>query len=402
MVDALRETVLRRLEDGAVPRGPVQKREWGDLTEVLPQSIDRAFLALSAEEVEYGERAVEGLVGVVDDFADVLLELAGSVPIRGDDDVLVTAFPPVVAAYVDAGEVGKASFLLERLQHMEAQGWCPPGVVGKVVSESMDEARLSRLLQRARQSAPGEVRNLEGFVRTIERWVQGPLLVILSETEDRAVRKSVLSMLEGEGGIPWSSLEPLLRDPRWYVVRNAVQLAGAGRHIELTEHRQRLLAHPDARVRREMLRALERLGGTAAAKGFADALIDHDSSVRTLAARGLGKVVAGEAEAALLMQMEDRGVPLRPEEEVRAFLEAYGALAQERALPVLEKWWRKKLLASRPPACRVAAVLALGHIGGPRAHAELLVAAKSNEAIIQRAAHQALQLQASRISKGTP
>jgi hypothetical protein len=394
MVDALRDTVLRRLEEGPVPHEPGQAVLWDHLDEVPVESIDRQALLLTAEELERGERAVEGLSALVQDFAEVLLEIAASSPIASNDDPLVQAFPPVISAYIESGDVSGASFLLERLQHMESEGWCPPGFVGLVVARAIGPDEVNHLLRHLGEASHADIHRIDQLLRELKNWLVGPLLEVLAETQDRAARKLILDVLGAEGGISWASLEPLLRDQRWYVVRNAVHLAGLGQHGELKDYWQRLLAHPDIRVRRETLRALEHLGNQAPTKAFIEALSDADSSVRTLAARALGRTPGPEQEAALLARIKDRNFSLRPDEETRAFLEAYAEVAQAGALPVLEKLWRRRLLSSRPVALRVAAISALGRIRTPDARAVLLEASKSGDAAVQRAALQALHEQA--------
>ena len=73
-------------------------------------------------------------------------------------------------------------------------------------------------------------------------------------------------------------------------------------------------------------------------------------------------------------------------EEIEAFLGAYAELAQERAVPLLDRFRGKSLLSSRPLVFRAAAVLALGRIRGQTARASLQAAAKSKDPQIRRAA----------------
>jgi HEAT repeat protein len=253
---------------------------------------------------------------------------------------------------------------------------------------------LRRLLEQDARAAADEGQ-IRGVVRALKGAAVSPLLEILTETDDRAIRKVVLGLLGGEGGVPWRDLERFLRDPRWYVVRNAVQLAAAAGHPQLVDAAPRLLRHHDARVRREVVRALERFNGRPVTAVLTQALSDPDPSVRTLAARGVGRGGGREAEAALLAHIGEREFPSLSAEEVEAFLGAYAEVAQERAIPLLERLWKKRLLSSRPLNCRVAAVLALGRVQGPEAGKVLQEAARSPEPQIARAAAQAAQTQAS-------
>jgi hypothetical protein len=398
MIDALRETVLHRLEDS--PGSVQQSLARDDLRSVEPMQIQSESLQLTQQEMDSGERAVEGVSAVLQDFAEVVLEIVASAPVTAMDDALARSLSAVVAAYLDNGDVEGVSFLVGRLEHMETEGWCPPGYVGAIVGEAVTADHIRRLLQGVGRAQADEIKRHEGFLTSLRQWIFSPLLEILADADDRAVRKSILAVLGAEGGVPWSEIEPFLGDPRWYVVRNAVQLAAAGTHAGLMEHVYRLLGHADGRVRREVLRSLERFGGQMALRGYTKALSDPESSVRTLAARAVGREGGPEQEGPLLAHIEDRNFALLPAEELQAFLGAYAELTQERAVPVLDKLWRKRRLSARPMPVRVAALLALGSVRAPAARSALLEASKSGETQVQRAAGHALQIRASEPSKG--
>jgi hypothetical protein len=395
MVDALRETVQRRLE---MVQGPGVSA--GDLARVemraiKPKPLDIAALQLTPEETARGERAIEELSTVLPDYAEVLLEIAGKVFITASSDVLIQSLAAVVAAYLDADDLNGATFVLGRLQELEAQRWCPAGSVGFVAGDAITAGHVRRLLPGSGHVQPERAKEAQSFLRSVKRWITPSLLAILTETEDRTIRKTVLDILGGEGAVPWQDLEPLLGDPRWYVVRNAAQLAAGIGHDGLIDHAPRLLAYPDVRVRREIVRALGRLGGRAAVSSLVRALADADGSVRILAANAIGRKGGPEQQALLLTRIEDRAFTSLSGEEMEAFLGAYAELAQSRAVPLLDRFWKKNILSARPMAFRVAAVLALGRVRAPAAGAALQAASKSAEPQIRRAATDAAHYKSS-------
>jgi HEAT repeat protein len=393
IVDALREAVLRRLEVVQAPGVSSGEPAYVGMRQVQPRRLESGSLQLTPQEIESGEQAIEGLSLVLRDYAEVLLEIAGSVFITAAKYVLFQSLDAVVAAFIDEGDVNieGASFVLGRVGELEAQYWCPAGSVGVVSSGALTADKIRRLLQEAGNAPTDRASETKRFLQSVNRWIVPALLEILTETDNRALRKTVLEILGGEGALPWWELEPLLDDPRWYVVRNAVQLAAGAGHAELTYHAERLLRHPDTRVRRELVRALERFSDSTALNGLILALSDPDSSVRTLAAGAVGRKGGSEQEGLLLARIEDRNFPLLSEEEMEAFFGAYAELAGEKAVPLLDRSWRRKVMSSRPAGFRVAAVLALSRVRGPAAHAALQAAAKSGDPPIERAAAQAAQ-----------
>ena len=89
--------------------------------------------------------------------------------------------------------------------------------------------------------------------------------------------------------------------------------------------------------------------------------------------------------------MEGNDFDTRPAEEVEGFLVALAALGKERAVPVLDRLWRRKRFRAGPVSVRLAAVQALGTISAPAAQSALMEAAKSGDAQVKRAAARALQ-----------
>ena len=107
-----------------------------------------------------------------------------------------------------------------------------------------------------------------------------------------------------------------------------------------------------------MVRALGRLNSATTRRGLRQALSDQDPSVRTLAAHALSRKGGSEEDRTLLLaHIKDRTFASLSPEEMEAFLGAYAELAQERAVPLLEKSWKKSLFSAKPLTLRVAAVL---------------------------------------------
>jgi len=154
---------------------------------------------------------------------------------------------------------------------------------------------------------------------------------------------------------------------------------------------ERLIRHADPRVRREAAHTLEGFGGSAALAGMTRALDDSDPTMRILAARGiaqLGGTVQEELVAGIVL---GRDFETRSQEEIEAMLLAYARMSKERAVPFLDKFWRRRLLRPRPLESRLAAIKALASIPGDLARQSLLQASKSGDGGIRRAAARALQ-----------
>jgi HEAT repeat protein len=261
-----------------------------------------------------------------------------------------------------------------------------------VMARAVTAERVGGLLADRGPEEVEQVARVDRFLATTRPWIIPALLEALAATEDRSVRKTLLAILDAGGGVPGSYLVPLFEDPRWYVVRNAVQLAAGMRDPELVRQLERLCRHPDVRVRREIVRTLDTFGGEAAAlQVLAKAVSDEDSSVRTLAARSLGRHGGREYEAVVMAQIDARDFDSRPPDEIEVFLLALADLSKEQALPVLDRLWRRRRFVARPMPVRISALRALGTIPGSASHTALSQAAKSGEGQIRKTALRVLQ-----------
>jgi HEAT repeat protein len=346
---------------------------------------------LTQADLDWSESAIEGLKSVLEDFAVVLLEIAGTP--GGDlkaDATLARSLSLVAERYLDDADVGSLDLIVNRVTSLVADGRRPPEFGMQVFGEAVTTTRLARVLSVMAQSPPDLATRIGALLGKMRDWVLPTLLEMLAESSDKSVRRIALELLEAEEGVPLVQLWPLMEDPRWYVVRNAVALATGSGDPTLVDHLEPLLRHSDARVRREVIRSLDTIGSQRSAGLLARVLTDSDFSVRVLAANALGRHGNRSHLGAVQAQIEARDFSTRPAEEITAFLVAYAALGSEATVEVLDKLWRRRMFGTKPLPLRLGAIQALGFVGAPSAQEALNQATKANETQIQRAAAKAL------------
>jgi len=161
--------------------------------------------------------------------------------------------------------------ILRRLQHRRTLE-----LLASRVPQSVDRLVLLELLARSGEIAVDVlVRQLMAAEDTLSR---------------RAYFDSIVSL--DLGG---TMLFDLLRDARWFVVRNAVALLGEMGVESADQAMLPLLAHEDDRIRIAVARALIRLGTAKAISGLHNAIDDKHAEVRRIAAvsYGLSNSVSG-------------------------------------------------------------------------------------------------------------
>jgi HEAT repeat protein len=219
------------------------------------------------------------------------------------------------------------------------------------------------------------------------------LLTRLAVEEDQSRKKAFSEALISQGEVALAAIFATLKEDRWPVLRNAVQLLGEIRSAAAIEPLRALLHHRDLRVRREVLRALTRIGGNSVIAIIAKILQEDDNELRRQAMLSLG-AIKNPATTPLLvqfLQVKDWRL-LQLEVKVDA-IRALGEIGSAEVLPELMAIVNRRCLfyRSRNDVLRAAALLAMSEIGGPEAIDFLETMEDSSSPIVAKAAISALR-----------
>lgn len=220
------------------------------------------------------------------------------------------------------------------------------------------------------------------FVRAEDDGVEALVEALISApsiTDRRVYYDSLLRLRTGV-----RTLVHMLGDPRWFVVRNAIELLGEMRVAEADVELEKMLEHRDDRVRTAAASALAKLGPGVAAKGLRGALRDAPEDVRERAAEAMALQRSGSVDSLVraLDKEDDNRVQM-------AMVTALGQLGTPHAVEKLMDIARteKGLLGKRRPTpMRVAAVHALGEVKTSSALAALQTLLRDKEKAVRGAA----------------
>ncbi len=220
------------------------------------------------------------------------------------------------------------------------------------------------------------------FLRAEEDGVEALVEALISApsiTDRRVYYDSLLRLRTGV-----RTLVHMLGDPRWFVVRNAIELLGEMRVAEADTDLEKLLEHRDDRVRTAAASALAKLGPGVAAKGLRGALRDAPEEVRERAAEAMALQRTGSVDSLVraLDKEEDNRVQM-------AMVTALGQLGTPHAVEKLMDIARTEkglLNKRRPTPMRVAAVHALGEVKTSSALAALQTLLRDKEKAVRGAA----------------
>jgi HEAT repeat protein len=301
---------------------------------------------------------------VVGGHLDTLVKLAADSSGKDRIDIVADVFYGLVKR-----EPGIEDKMSKRQYALAIRRLCVPRVLKCIVE----------LLPRRRENYEAY---MAIFTRAEEDGVEALVEALISApsiTDRRVYYDSLLRLRTGV-----RTLVHMLGDPRWFVVRNAIELLGEMRVAEADAELEKMLEHRDDRVRTAAATALAKLGPGVAAKGLRGALRDAPEEVRERAAEAMAMQRSGSVDSLVraLDKEDDNRVQM-------AMVTALGQLGTPHAVEKLMDIARtdKGLLKKRRPTpMRVAAVHALGEVKTSSALAALQTLLRDKEKAVRGAA----------------
>jgi hypothetical protein len=175
---------------------------------------------------------------------------------------------------------------------------------GLIIKHVATPTRLSILLK----AEPIDRETVERFVATLGMAAARALIDELMASNHRGQRRFIMDMLVKLGPDIAQFLVEHLSDPRWYVVRNMVVLfREAGCDLDRIDV-DRLRAHPDGRVRREVVQ-LQLSNGRTHDAALLQAITDEDRHVLRSGLQAARTRLPPPAAAALAVRVTDSAFP---------------------------------------------------------------------------------------------
>jgi HEAT repeat protein len=216
----------------------------------------------------------------------------------------------------------------------------------------------------------------------------------LAEERDAHGRRNLSEALITQGAEALPLLIEALTDRRWFVIRNAIVILGRIRDPRAAAHIRPYLGYKDLRVRREVVRALARIGGVIAVKSLLQLVEDRDKELCLQAFLSLGIMKDPSAVPALVKFLQTPDFLMKLVELKKGAIRALGAIGSPEATHCLEHLLKKQRLWKRERynSLRSCAALALGQIGHESSVAILEAATGDRSGKVVHAAKQALRM----------
>lgn len=367
-------------------------REAEDL-EVLDRVTARAIMGVDPAELE---RASSSLAldpsssGCLRRVCSILLDLVGRAQEARDSVATGRTLLRILDGLLEEQDYG---LVVELTRTLRSPGFSERPGARYALDQLVLPERLGALLTRLGESAAGE-----GFGRVVELIAAlGPPAVpvcldALVSFREPGQRRALVELLL-ELGLPDPALI-LQRFGRseWFIDRDLLQLSQS----LPPEHQAAVilkgLEHQNPQVRIAAVALLRGFREGTADRLLSRAIEDPDLNVRLAAIR---VAAARRSQPCMLALRELIAAETFPEADprlIRLATLAYARLAGDGALPILGKLMKPGFFASlRSMDPQLAAIVALGAIGTPAAHALLEEGAKSLNRVVREACKKALQ-----------
>jgi HEAT repeat protein len=308
--------------------------------------------------------------------------------------ILSTLLP----SFLSRGGLVAATSVLQELRRLE-------GVDGVFDEQRVQESR--QILDRI--SAPeaieeliqalfdGTIRaspsQLGDFLKFLRGGALAPLLRASESVDHKELQAVLREAVQGIAAQNQSAVVTLLEEQDPVLASGAARLAGEMQIAEAGPSLAHLLTHTDPLVRLAAVEAAITLKASTVAGALEITLGDSEREVRIAAARALGALKYRPAAKTLEGIVRGREIRNADISEKVAVFGAYGLVAEEDGLDLLDALLNGKgFLGKREPTeIRAAAALALGRIPGPRAQSLLEKATQDDDPVVRSNVNRALR-----------
>jgi hypothetical protein len=254
--DVVSELVTLFGEDDIDRFNPPDHRALLDDVSVHVPSQPRSAVTASTPLGERAETVAEDALNrqLVRTLLDLLVSYGASRQTEG----LLGRLETVFASQLTSGSFDDALTLIEEIQEIaivttsETLRTAVDQTYGRLSSPEMTQTLISSLLT----APPETVPTIHQLIAALGAAATRSLLTALAEENNRSRRRRLFDFVASLGTVIVPEVTKLLRDPRWFVVRNMIALLRAVDDYTSLPELQRLAQHPDLRVRLAAIKGL--------------------------------------------------------------------------------------------------------------------------------------------------
>lgn len=354
---------------------------------------DLQIFRISDEEVRriQKEMELEENYHFVSELMDILFAI-----IYIEEDIesfsqIVDILDDVLEVLVVNGEFQQATKILRLYRELSdpKRGLSPMHIqkISAGIDKAASEGRLLNLEEHLENKGLQTAEHLYAFLALLNRNAVIPLTNLLGSFKHMEIRRVLCEALAELAKNDIDLLGSRLADSRWFIVRNIALILGRIGGPSVIGHLEKVVAHPEVKVRREVFRALSGIAHERALAQLMRFIHDSDQSLRVDATRLVAAGHYAPAEHVLLDVIGQAEFEERDLMEKKEVFEALGRIGGDRVMPVFRKYirrrawfWQKK---SRRDEMGICAALVLKGFNTPEAFSVLEEGKRARSRIIR-------------------
>ncbi|HEY3489615.1 MAG TPA: HEAT repeat domain-containing protein [Candidatus Deferrimicrobiaceae bacterium] len=252
----------------------------------------------------------------------------------------------------------------------------PPGgsaeiaeLAGRGIKEMATDEMVSHYLFALRDKSRGDRQEVERILALFQERSVRPLIDALAVEEDLLVRKGIVEIITRIGRQAVPVILENLADAQWYTVRNMLTILGNLGMPDLAPQVAATLSHPDARVKKEAIKALSRLDHPFSVSALGELCFHAEESVALTAVAALSAKKEPEAVLALYRRAVRKSMFYPNYRFAQEAIDSLRAIGTDEAITALDEIIRMKVLwhSRRFREMKLHALRAIAKVGSNRA-----------------------------------
>ena len=274
----------------------------------------------------------------------------------------------------------------------------PQPLVDQIQKEKVHAGNAKRLQMMETILNECEPEGLESFFALMmffDSKVVPSLVELLGSVDKMKARRVLCEVLVKLGAGEVDFLVSKLGDERWYLVRNLIYVLGKIGDPRMLKSFPRLMQHKDAKIRKEVLHALDMIEDPRTNDLLIKVISDPDLSNRLFAVRILSKRKAKQALEPLLSMLPSKEFETKELQEKKEIFDAIAKIGGDEAVPQLQRFLKKGWSLFKNAGAEemgLCAAFALQRIGSPSAVEALREGSGSSSKAIREACVRALEM----------
>ncbi len=338
---------------------------------------DLQIFRLSEEEVARIRQEMESEENYhfVSELMDILFAILYIEEDYESFEQIVDILDDVLEVLVVNGDFQQASKILRLYREMldPKKGLGPKHIerLSTGIDKAAVEGHLLDLQEHLEKKGLETAEHLYAFLVLLNKNAIVPLTNLLGSFKHMEIRRVLCEALVGLAKNDVALLGARVNDNRWFIVRNIALILGRIGGPEALSFLEKIINHPEVKVRKEVFRAISGIDGEKSAAAILRFLKDPDHSLRIDAVRHLAAHHYPPAESSLLDLINEKDFEERELMEKKEVFDALARIGGDRIVPALRKFVRKRVWfwqkKSRLDEMGVCAAFALKTIGSPAA-----------------------------------